>query len=144
MKYLDMFISEAFRYSNLMPFHERQCTKDYLVPGTNYVIQKGRYVEVFVENMSLSEGNFKNPKVFDPENYAPENNPSKFATMIFGQGPRNCIGMRYAFLTLKIGIVYMLRSHRIIKSPKTPQILERKVTDPNNFKNPVFVKFERR
>ena len=120
---------------------------DYLVPGTNFVISKGRYVKVFVKNMTMSERNFKNPKEFDPQNYAPENNPSKFATMIFGQGPRNCIGMRYALLTLKIGIVYMLRSYRILRSPKTPQVLInpfKSLKDPNAFKNPVFVKFERR
>ena len=125
LKYLDLFITEAFRYSNLLPSVERQCTKDYNLPGTNYIIQKGRFVKVFVEKMQMSDSNFKNPKEFDPENYLPENKPNKFATMLFGQGPRNCIGMRYALLTLKIGIVYMLRAHRLLRSTNTPQAVLR-------------------
>ena len=144
LKYLDMFISEAFRVTNLTTAHERQCCKDYKIPGTNFVIQKGRYVHVYVENMSHSDSNFKNPKVFDPENYAPENNPNKFASMTFGQGPRNCIGMRYALLTLKIAVTYMLRSHRLIRTTNTPQVLERGDKGANIFKKPVLVKFERR
>merc|ERR1712071_352186 len=105
---------------------------------------KDRYVKITVTDMSLSEDNFKNPKEFDPDNYLPHNNPSKFATMSFGQGPRNCIGMRYALLTLKIGLVYMLKQHRIIRSENTPDKLEKGISDLNNFKNKVFVKFEAR
>ena len=144
LKNVDMFIFEAFRISHLVSTHERQCTKDYTVPGTNFVIQKGRYVKVFTEHISMSENSFKNPKEFDPENYAPENNTNKFGTMIFGQGPRNCIGMRYAMLTLKIAVVFMLRKHRVVKSSNTPLVMERDVKNPRVFKDPVFVKFERR
>jgi len=144
LKYMDMFIAEAFRIANVVPAAERRCTKDYRIPGTDFTIPKDRYVKITVTDMSLSEDNFKNPKEFDPDNYLPQNNPSKFATMSFGQGPRNCIGMRYALLTLKIGLVYMLKQHRVVRSENTPDKIEKGISDLNNFKNKVYVKFEAR
>ena len=38
----------------------------------------------------LKMTNYKNPQNFDPDNFLPENEPNKFAHMIFGQGPRAC------------------------------------------------------
>ena len=72
--------------------HERVCTRDYLVPDTNITIPKGRIVKVFFKALENSENNFKNPTKFDPDNFAPENEPNKFAYMTFGQGPRACPG----------------------------------------------------
>merc|ERR1712107_958073 len=39
--------------------------------GRLMTIPKGRVVKVYVKNMELDEKNFKNPKNFDPENFAP-------------------------------------------------------------------------
>ena len=46
MKYLEMFIWESLRVTHLISSHERKCTKDYSVPGTDFVIPKGRFVKV--------------------------------------------------------------------------------------------------
>ena len=81
-----------FRFNNLFSSHERHCTKDYLVPETNITIPKGRVVKVFFNTFENDEKNYKNPKNFDPDNFLPENEPNKFAHMIFGQGPRACPG----------------------------------------------------
>merc|ERR1712004_564508 len=86
LKYLDQVIYESMRHEAFMTSHERMCTKDYLIPGTNMTIPKGRVVKVYVKNMELDEKNFKNPKSFDPENFAPENDHNKFAFMQFSQG----------------------------------------------------------
>ena len=75
-----------------MTSHERRCTKDYTLPGTNIVVPKGRMTKIYFNEIENSETNFKNPKNFDPENFAPENGHNKFAFMSFSQGPRNCIG----------------------------------------------------
>ena len=66
---------------------QRTCSKDYLVPDTDFTIPKGLMV-----NIPPGENCFKYPDNFDPDNFAPENNPNKFGFTGFGQGPRNCIG----------------------------------------------------
>jgi len=144
MKYLDMFISECFRVTTLLSALERKCVKDYLIPNTDIIIPKGRFVKIYTNDISVREANFKNPNDFDPENFAPENNPNKFGMMIFGQGPRNCIGMRYALLTIKITMVYLLRNHRVVRSGKTTDVLEVDPANFNLFKNGVFMRIEKR
>ena len=144
LKYMDRFIAECLRLNTVLNSHERLCTKDYKVPGTNFVIPKDRYVRVYVKGMARAEGNFVNPGEFDPENCNPSNNPSKFAQMIFGQGPRNCIGMRYAMLTMKVSLVYLLLRHRVVRCDKTNNELILDPTNPSVFKGGVFVKIEKR
>ena len=47
-------------------------------------------------------------------------------------------------MTLKIGLVYMLKQHRVVRSENTPDKIEKGISDLNNFKNKVYVKFEAR
>ncbi len=47
---------------------------------------------------------FNNPEKFDPDNFSPEKKSERnpYAFLAFGQGPRNCIGMRFALLQVQI------------------------------------------
>jgi len=113
LKYMERFINESLRFTTVIPQLERICTKNYKLPGTDIVIPKGRVVNVYTQNFTESEEFFHNAKQFDPENFNPENNPNKFGFSSFGHGPRNCIGMRYAMLVMKVGLVNLLRNHKI-------------------------------
>merc|ERR1719500_458988 len=42
LQYMDMVIRETFRYRMLFTVHERVCTKDYKLPDSEVVVQKGR------------------------------------------------------------------------------------------------------
>ena len=108
------------------------------------MVPKGRYVKVFVEDIAKDRANFVNPLVFDPENFNPANKPNKFGLMMFGQGPRNCIGMRYALLNIKFALVYMLRRHRVVRCDKTSDRLDLDIANPSVFATGSWVKFERR
>lgn len=43
-----------------------------------------------------------------------------FAYLPFGTGPRNCIGMRFALLTLKLSVVRMVQSFKFEPCEETP------------------------
>jgi len=44
---------------------------------------------------------------FNPENFSKENKAKRhpYTYLPFGQGPRNCIGMRFALLEAKIALI---------------------------------------
>jgi len=129
LKYLEKFLLETLR--NAHPFGqilERECTKDYLIPGTNYTVRKGEIVNftLLYEKTKNNPENtsFYNPGEFDPENFNPSNNPDSFGFLGFGQGPRNCVGKRYAILAMKLALVHVLRNHKIVKSKNTKEDLK--------------------
>lgn len=79
---------------------ERCCTKDYLVPGTNFTIKKGTIIVIPVYCIQNDPSNFSNPEKFIPERFTSENkscrNPYTF--LPWGHGPRNCIVSSSRFL----------------------------------------------
>ena len=111
MRYTEQVINETLRYFPIVfGFSlDRKCTRDYKVPGTEFVIPKGTIVQPSCH--TFGEECFSNPNEFDPDNFDPNNNPNKYGFFGWGQGPRNCIGMRYAILTIKIALVHTLRRY---------------------------------
>lgn len=122
LKYMENFINESARFYGLINNIERVCTKDYRIPGTDFVVPTGMFVQV--ASKSYAEECFANANEFDPENFDASNNPNKFGFSAFGQGPRNCIGMRYAMMTMKLALVHTLRKFRVVKCDKTVEKLE--------------------
>ena len=57
---------------------------------------------------------FPNPDEFNPENFSPKNKASRspYAYLSFGQGPRNCVGMRFALLNIKVAFARLLLNYR--------------------------------
>jgi len=53
---------------------------------------------------------YKNPLTFNPENFAKETKAARhpYTFLPFGQGPRSCIGMRFATLEIKIGLIQVM------------------------------------
>ena len=128
LKYIEKFLYETLR--NAHPFaqiFERECTKDYQIPGTNYIVRKGEVVNfslIYEKTKNNPENkSFANPGEFDPENFDPSNNPDSFAFLGFGQGPRNCIGKRYAMLAMKLAMVHILRHYKLSKTKNTTEEL---------------------
>ena len=127
LKYLDNVIFETLR--NVHPFAnilERECTKDYKIPGTEYVVKKGEVVNFsfLLERMKKDNESFYNSNEYDPDNFDASNNPDQFSFLGFGQGPRNCIGKRYAMISIKIALISILRRFRVVKTKNTKEDLE--------------------
>lgn len=69
---------------------------------------------------------WQNPENFDPERFL---GPAKdarhaFQFLPFGAGPRNCIGMRFALMEVKVALVRILMKFKFMASPETQVPLE--------------------
>ena len=146
LPYLDMVVNETLRHWPLT-FIERQCTKPYKVPGTDFTIPEGMLVQIPNGSIMKDPEIFENPEEFNPENFAPDvkskRNPYTF--LAFGQGPRNCIGMRFALLSLKLCLIRMLKEFKLKPCSKTLSKLElNPMTTTAAPKGGVILQFEKR
>lgn len=121
-----LHFSEALRKYPIVPVLNRTCVKDYKIPGTNNVIEKG--VEVFIPALALqmNEKYYDEPEKFKPERFLNESSAEKIY-LPFGDGPRNCIGMRMGKVQTKVGIVLMLLNYKYELKSKRDMELDPKL-----------------
>jgi len=68
-----------------------------------------------------------------------------FQFLGFGQGPRNCIGMRFALLLAKMGLVHIVKGFKVTPSPKMHKKLVIDPLSPQGMpKGGVLIKFQKR
>ncbi|CAF1571811.1 unnamed protein product, partial [Didymodactylos carnosus] len=75
-----------------------------------------------------------------PERHLEKRHPLAF--MPFGVGPRNCVGMKFALIEMKIVLTRLLKQYTILKCDKLENftIIEKSVITPNE----VWIKLEKR
>jgi len=140
LKYLENVINESLRFYGITKNTQRICNKDYKIPDTDFTITKG--MEVNVVSDCFANECFFNPDELDPDNFDANNNPNKFGFTGFGQGPRNCIGMRYAYIALKLAIVRTITKFRVVKCEKTVDKLQFDLSK-NYFNGGIMFRMER-
>lgn len=103
----------------IVPILNRECTKDYQFPGTEYRITKGTAVFIPVLGLQRDPKYYPDPNVFRPERFSDKANHSFLEQpfMSFGEGPRMCIGMRLAKIQVKIGLHMMLQHSDVHLTP---------------------------
>ncbi|GFR89994.1 cytochrome P450 3A11 [Elysia marginata] len=109
MPYMDMCLNESMRmYPPGFQF-DRICNEDVVIGGV--LIPKGMTVAFPMFSIHRDSTIWDDPMTFDPERFAPENRAKRhpYAHLPFGQGPRNCIGMRLALLEIKVALSAVLQ-----------------------------------
>lgn len=115
----------------------RECTKTYTIEPVNsnettLIIPKGMGVQIPAYAIHYDPKYFPEPEQFRPERFSPDNREkmTSYTNLGFGQGPRSCIGSRFALLEIKILIFYLLHKFRLVVTTKTqiPVKLSRKLT----------------
>ncbi|XP_037523305.1 cytochrome P450 3A8 [Rhipicephalus sanguineus] len=115
IKYLDQVISESLRfYSPVVGFTTRRCARDYAHKGIT--IPAGTSIVIPNHHLSHDPNFWEQPEVFDPERFSPENkgHVDPVVYQPFGQGPRNCVGMRFAQLEMKLTMAKLLAKYKLL------------------------------
>ncbi|NXH78525.1 CP3AO protein, partial [Hydrobates tethys] len=121
LEYLDMAVSETLRLLPLGGRLERACKKDVEINGVT--IPKGSLVMIPLHILHRNPEYWPNPEEFRPERFSKENKEAihPYTYLPFGAGPRNCIAMRFALLSLKVAITILLQ-HFTFQTCKETQI----------------------
>lgn len=121
MTYLKKVISETLRKHPVIPHLTRLAVADYKVPKTNWLLERDMRIFIPVDAIHHDPEIYPEPEKFDPERFTPEAIAQRhpFAYLPFGDGPRNCIGMRFGELQTAIGVIQLLRHFRFKPSSRT-------------------------
>lgn len=114
MDYLEQCINETLRKYPVVTSLQRAANRDYKVPGTNVVLPKGQAVQIPVHAIHYDEEIYPDSKRFDPDRFTPDEVAKRhqFAHIPFGEGPRICIGLRFAMVEMKIGLARILMRYK--------------------------------
>ncbi len=91
----------------------RETTADIEVGG--YRVPAGTLVVVGIYAMHRDPTLWKNPLVFDPDRFSPENSKgrNRWQYLPFGGGPRSCIGDHFAMLETTLALATIIRRTEI-------------------------------
>ncbi|XP_050027114.1 cytochrome P450 3A6-like [Dermacentor andersoni] len=128
LPYMNSVIQETIRlYPPAFAFVTREAVvdKEY----GKFRIPAGTAIMAATEYIHRDPRHWDHPDEFDAERFLPENK-SKINSMAmqgFGNGPRNCIGMRFAHMELRYTFAHILRKYRLEKtenSEKDPPTID--------------------
>ncbi|XP_075214626.1 cytochrome P450 9e2-like isoform X2 [Lycorma delicatula] len=146
MEYLDMVLSEVTRLYSPVPFLGRKCTKNCVLNSVE--IEKGTYVVIPTLSLHLDPKYYPDPKNFNPENFSEENKKNRhtFTYLAFGQGPRICLGMKFALAEIKLVLCYILKEFEIV-TPVSHPVISIKPGKKSSFilipDEPLYIRFQK-
>lgn len=120
LQYLDSVFNEILRlYPPIFLFVNRETTEN--VQYGKIKIPKGMAIQIPVYLLHHDTDYWPEAEKFIPERFSAENriknNP--MAWQPFGSGPRNCVGMRFAQMEIKMAIAKILRKFYLKSTEKT-------------------------
>ncbi|XP_042336762.1 cytochrome P450 3A29-like [Sceloporus undulatus] len=124
MDYLDMVVNETLRLYPPGGRIERACKNTVEINGVT--IPEGTVVIIAAFVLHRNPEYWPDPEEYRPERFSKENKESlnPYVYLPFGAGPRNCIGMRFALLVLKVAVVVLLQKFSFRTCKETPIPLE--------------------
>nr|QEV83808.1 cytochrome P450 [Brachionus rotundiformis] len=107
LKYLDWFVKEVLRFYPIAnSVVARRCTKKTTIKGIDIPVDTPIAVDVLSIHFDADLWGPHDPNQFYPPRHQVKRNPLAF--MAFGNGPRNCIGMKFALIELKIALCKLI------------------------------------
>lgn len=109
-------------------FLAKQCTEEIELvynktTNKTVTVEKGMSVVIPLLALHRDSQHYSCPDTFNPDRFSAENGGAKFyrdkgVFLPFGDGPRICLGMRFALAQSKAAIVEVVEKFEIQKSPK--------------------------
>nr|QEV83794.1 cytochrome P450 [Brachionus rotundiformis] len=141
--YLDLFLKEVLRFYPIAnPAVNRRCTQTTWVKGIK--IPKDLVISIDVMSLHFDSELWGpvDPYLFYPERHQIKRNPLVF--MSFGNGPRYCLGMKFALLELKIALCKLLLNFEFLPAEGFPVELEVRETIVRRPKNGLKILLKKR
>lgn len=122
-------ISETLRKYPPVPVLNRTSTVPWTVPNSGgKTLDVGTAVIIPVYALHYDPQYYPQPERFEPERFMAEHvsDKSQRPYLPFGDGPRNCIGLRLGKIQTKVGLITMLQrySYELAGNTKLPLKLE--------------------
>ncbi|XP_003509725.1 lithocholate 6-beta-hydroxylase [Cricetulus griseus] len=135
MEYLDMIVNETLRMYPIANRLERVSKKSVEINGV--FIPKGTVVMVPIYPLHRDPEYWTEPEVFRPERFSKENKGSidPYVYLPFGSGPRNCIGRRFALISMKLAVISILQNFTLQTCEQTeihPKFSRQPILQPEN------------
>uniref|UniRef100_A0A8D8S787 Cytochrome P450 6j1 n=1 Tax=Cacopsylla melanoneura TaxID=428564 RepID=A0A8D8S787_9HEMI len=126
MTYLSMVLDETLRMYPVLPIFLRRTIAPYPIPHSDVTLDAGTYVITPVVALHYSSKYWTNPHQFDPERFSETNRPNIVpgSFIPFNEGPRQCIGKRFAYLQMKSSICEILTNFEIKRTARTVEHTE--------------------
>lgn len=121
LTYLDLVFRETLRKYPPGPLILRKSVSSYTFNNTKVSIPEKTFVWIPLYAIHHDPDIYPNPDAFIPERFNDDAVASRHPMhyMPFGDGPRNCIGARFAVYQSKVGLITILRNHKVEVCEKT-------------------------
>ncbi|EDW75600.1 uncharacterized protein Dwil_GK23731 [Drosophila willistoni] len=122
LPYLEQVVYESLRLSSLIPQYTKICTSPTHIQLNEFKrleVEEGMTIMIPNYQFHHDKHYFPDPETFRPERF--ENGVydelvRKGIFLPFSDGPRICMGMRLALLTLKSALLYIVSDYQIVRS----------------------------
>lgn len=107
LKHLGMAITETMRMYPGLPLLNRECTKEYQIPGTDQTIKRGTQVIISNLGLHMDEEFYANPGKFDPSRFE-DTSTEDLPYYPMGAGGRYCLGARMGLMNVRLVLCRLL------------------------------------
>lgn len=117
LQYMDQVVNESLRlYPPVISFITRESTSEFRYK--DLVLPKNVAIQAAVAVLHHDSEYWKDPMTFDPERFSPENKKNiGLYYQPFGSGRRNCVGMRFALLEIKLTLAKLIHAYKFLPIP---------------------------
>ncbi|CAJ0956503.1 unnamed protein product, partial [Mesorhabditis belari] len=124
LKYMDCVIKEALRLNPLGVFVSSRVAA-HRCEFAGVQLEEGDSVQIDVFSIQYSKEIWGDDvEEFNPDRFLNLTADQKEAYLAFGAGPRQCVGMRLAYLEQRMAFAALLRKYDIVAGPETEKELQ--------------------